>query len=159
LGLTSLRGENALPALQNGHHAEGTGTNSKLNHIQDWAKLAQQADWSVSKLAKCCRVSRRSLQRHFHEQMDKSPQDWMEEQRKHVAIKLLKDGSSIKETSTHLGFRQTSSFCRWFKQAWGACPSQPTLFSVLHPPMSQNANIWRKMTSFNSIKSLSTLLK
>jgi transcriptional regulator GlxA family with amidase domain len=45
--------------------------NTKLNHVQDWLKLAKQANWSVSKLAKLCQVSTNTLRRHFLASMGK----------------------------------------------------------------------------------------
>jgi AraC-like DNA-binding protein len=97
--------------------------NSKLNHVQNWPELARQASWSATALAKLCGVSVNTLRRHFLQQMRKTPGTWLAEQRQHQAIELLRDGSSIKETASCLGYKQQTNFTRKFKEFWGACPS------------------------------------
>jgi transcriptional regulator GlxA family with amidase domain len=110
--------------LQYDRHLEGTGMNTKLNHIQNWSELASQANWSASALAKKCGVSVRTLHRHFLKQMDKSTKDWLAEQRQRHAVELLRKGSSIKETSACLDYKQPGSFSRGFKSHWGIRPSR-----------------------------------
>jgi transcriptional regulator GlxA family with amidase domain len=51
--------------------------NTRLNHIQNWPELAQQADWSASVLAKKCGVSVRTLERYFLKTMCKTPKNWL----------------------------------------------------------------------------------
>ena len=97
--------------------------NSRLNHIQDWSALAQQARWSASALAKECGVSVRTLERHFRRRMGKSPKAWLAEQRQSLAIQLLQRGSSVKETAGHTGYQNASAFSREFKKHWGNCPA------------------------------------
>jgi AraC-like DNA-binding protein len=99
--------------------------NSRLDRIKNWAELARQANWSVSALANLCGVSRDTLRLHFQKHMGESPGVWLAEQRQHQAIELLRDGSSIKETASSLGYKQQTNFTRKFKQFWGTCPSMP----------------------------------
>jgi len=98
--------------------------NHKFQQIQNWSELARQANWSAAALAKLCGVSANTLRRHFLQQMHKNPSAWLAEQRQHQAIELLRDGTSIKETATCLGYKQQTNFTRKFKEFWGACPSQ-----------------------------------
>ena len=70
--------------------------NSKLNHIQNWPELAQEAEWSAAKLAKKCGVSMRKLERHFLKIMGKSPKAWLTEQRQHQADEMLRQGLPVK---------------------------------------------------------------
>jgi hypothetical protein len=111
-----------LPALQLGHNAKN-GMNSKLNHIQEWAKLAQKADWSVSALAKQCRVSVRTLERYFLKVAGIKPKAWLAEQRQLQAIELLRDGSSVKETAGYLHYKHPSHLTNGLKKHWGHCPT------------------------------------
>ena len=97
--------------------------NSRLKRIQNWPELAQQANWSVAALAKLCGVSANTLRRYFLHQARKAPGAWLAEQRQHQAVELLRDGSSIKETASCLGYKQQTNFTRKFKEFWGVCPS------------------------------------
>jgi AraC family chitin signaling transcriptional activator len=105
--------------------------NTKLNHIEDWLPIARQAGWSVTKMAKLCGVSVGTLRRHFLKHVGKTTRDWLTEQQQRLAIELLRDGSSIKETAGCLGYEDPTNFSRRFKQHWGVCPS-------LLPPANQS---------------------
>jgi len=105
--------------------------------------LAEQTRWCAAALAKNCGVSVRTLERHFHKQMGKSPKTWLAEQRQQQAIELLRNGSSVKETAAVLGYKQATNFTRKFKHHWGIVPSHK-----LRRPnwkMTQNDLICRKM--------------
>ena len=94
----------------------------RLKPDQDWLPLAEQAKWSVSKLAKLTRVSTRTLERHFLRTIDKTPKVWLTEQRQKQALKLLCDGTSVKAAASVLGYRHASTFTREFKKLSGTCP-------------------------------------
>jgi AraC-like DNA-binding protein len=70
--------------------------------------------------------------------MRKTPGEWLAEQRQHQAIELLRDGSSIKETASSLGYKQQTNFTRRFKEFWGACPSLQSPSTSLKPKMAEN---------------------
>jgi AraC-like DNA-binding protein len=97
--------------------------NTRLYQIESWPDLAIQSNWSVANLAKLCNVSERTLHRHFLKLTGRSARPWLAEQRQSRALELLRNGSSIKETASVLGYRQPSNFTRQFKKHWGACPS------------------------------------
>jgi AraC-like DNA-binding protein len=97
--------------------------NNKLQGIQNWPQLAHQANWSVAELAKQCEVSKDSLRRHFFKLFGKPPGDWLAEERNYQALELLRDGFSIKKTSTFLGYKHQRNFSRKFKMYWGICPT------------------------------------
>ena len=98
--------------------------NPKLTRIQNWSDLARQAQWSAGRLAMLCGVSRETLRQHFLRRFGKLPGAWLNEQRQHEAIALLRDGSSSKETAACLGYKQQTNFTRQFKEYWGQCPKQ-----------------------------------
>jgi len=102
--------------------------NRRLKHLEDpeWLKLAQQAEWSVNKLAKLCNVSVRGLELHFHRQMGRTPKKWLMEQRQKQAAILMRAGPLVKEVSSQLAYKQANHFSREFKKQWGYCPSQST---------------------------------
>lgn len=97
---------------------------TKLQNIHNWPELARQAQWSASALAKHCGVSVRTLHRHFLRHLGKNTRTWLDEQRQRTAHELLCDGSSGKETSACLGYKQQSSFSRHYKHKTGHCPSE-----------------------------------
>ena len=97
--------------------------NGKLHHINNWPELAREAKWSASKLAKQCGVTVQTLHRHFVRQMGQHTKHWLAEQRQRVALELLRECFSIKETANSLGYRHQSSFTREFKKHWGLSPS------------------------------------
>jgi transcriptional regulator GlxA family with amidase domain len=97
--------------------------NTKLNYIQNWPELAQQAKWSAVTLAKLCDVSKDTLRRHLHHHMGKTTKAWLNEQRRQQAIELLSAGFSIKETAACLGYKHQTNFTRNYKAFYGACPS------------------------------------
>jgi AraC-like DNA-binding protein len=100
--------------------------NTKLDHVEDWNELAKQANWSVSKLARICEVSPRTLERRFRRTIGDSPKAWLNKSRQHQAIELLRNGFSIKETSAQLGYMSPNHFSRVFKHYWGCSPTAST---------------------------------
>jgi len=98
--------------------------NTKLNHSQNWTELSKQANWSVKRLAQLSGVTRRTLLRHFLKHMGQTTKDWLTDQRQKLALKLLRDGSSVKEIATQLGYGCSETFSRDFKKWHGHCPGQ-----------------------------------
>jgi transcriptional regulator GlxA family with amidase domain len=102
----------------------GQRRNSRLQRIQNWPELAEQANWSASALAKMCGVSTRALQRHFRENVGKPPKAWLSEQRHNRAAERLREGSSsVKEIAMDLGYQHGHNFSRQFRKHWGYAPS------------------------------------
>jgi AraC-like DNA-binding protein len=108
--------------------------NSKLKYIENWPELAREAKWSAAALAKLCNVSARTLHRHFVKRIGKNTKTWLAEQRQRQAIELLREGSSVKEASIFLGYKQQTNFARRYKYETGSCPSQINSDSSLRPP-------------------------
>jgi AraC-like DNA-binding protein len=106
--------------------------NTKLNHHQNWMDLSKQANWSVERLAQLSGVNRRTLHRYFLKQMGQTPKDWLTGLRQKLALELLRDGSSVKETATQLGYGCSETFSRDFKKWQGHCPGQMSNVSKRH---------------------------
>ncbi|HEY5043667.1 MAG TPA: AraC family transcriptional regulator [Verrucomicrobiae bacterium] len=100
--------------------------NTRLKYLEEheWLKLAQQAEWSVSRLAKLCSVSVRGLELYFHAKIGRTPKKWLVEQRQKQAVILLLDGYLVKEVSSQLAYKQPNHFSREFKRQIGYCPTQ-----------------------------------
>ena len=106
--------------------------NTKLSYIRNWPELARQANWSCAELAKLCGVSVRTLERHFYKLFDRAPKKWLIEDRQREAINLLRTGSSMKEISARLGYRQPSTFSREFAKRRGSF--QTSKSRLINPP-------------------------
>jgi len=108
------RPKNPLPSLQHDRQLEGTGMNTRLNQIQNWSELIEQADWSAALLAEKCGASMRTLERHLHKIFGKCPRDWIAEQRRTKAIELFRHGYTVKETAAILSYKHAGNFSRRF---------------------------------------------
>jgi transcriptional regulator GlxA family with amidase domain len=112
--------------------------NSKLNHIQNWPELAEQAKWSVSNLAKLCGVTTETVRKHFTSHMGKTTQEWLAEHRLKEAKSLLNTKMQIKEIAISLGYNHQSNFSRSFKVSVGFCPSKhQTICADLHQDLRE----------------------
>jgi AraC-like DNA-binding protein len=115
--------------------------NTRLIRIKNWSERAKETNWSVSKLASQCGVSRRSLDRYFNANLGKSPKKWLAENRQYCAISLLNAGYSIKEVAYRLGYKYPGNFSRTFRNHWG------------HSPTVQQSNVQLEMSQ-HDIRSL-----
>jgi len=107
---------------------------TRLKHIQNWPELARQAQWSALALARLCGVSLRTLERHFLEEMGKSPKKWLSEQRQQRALELIQDGSSVKETAGSLDYKHPSHLSNSFKNHFGHFPMDKSVTTRLQNP-------------------------
>jgi len=97
---------------------------ASISRSSRWAKLARDCQFDEKEMARRTMVSVRQLQRHFKEQMGRTPKAWLNEQRMIVARKLLQEGCSVKATASQTGFKQASHFCREFKHCYEMTPRQ-----------------------------------
>jgi AraC family transcriptional regulator, exoenzyme S synthesis regulatory protein ExsA len=117
--------------------------NYKLNSEQDWRELARQANWSVAELARLCGVCARTLERHFQERYQQTPEHWLAEQRWQAALELLLEGGSPKVVGAELGYRHVGNFSREFKKRFGRSPAAFAKYHAAKPlpgQMSQKDN-------------------
>jgi AraC-like DNA-binding protein len=105
---------------------------SRLDQITDWRQRIQAANYSVKPLAAKCGVSQQHLLRFFKETTGVTAHQWMHERRQKLALALLFQGKSVKETTRLLGYTQVSNFSRDFKLFHGVPPGE---FCSLPPPM------------------------
>jgi transcriptional regulator GlxA family with amidase domain len=88
-----------------------------------WEHLAEAAGFEANKLAKLCGVSPRQLRRVFQRCLGRSPQAWLDEMRVWAAQDLLLAGQPVKDVAWELGFKQSSHFCRKFKERFNLTPT------------------------------------
>jgi AraC-like DNA-binding protein len=106
--------------------------NPNIKQIGTRLELAHEAKYSAAAMAKICGVSVRTLHRHFMKSTGKNSRTWLLEQRQHYAVKLLSEGSPVKEVAARLGYKQQTNFTRQFKFKTGASPSMKI------PPLNPN---------------------
>ena len=94
--------------------------------LERWEQLAGTARYDAKELAKLCNLSVRQLERDFRHNLERSPQNWLNEQRIKAAQQLLLSGQPVKVVAFELGFKQSSHFCRQFKLQNHLTPSQFT---------------------------------
>ena len=92
-----------------------------------WEQLAARANYKPRELAGICKVSIRTLQRHFARQYGVTLGGWLREVRISQAYSRIASGESIKAVAYDLGFKQLSHFSRAFKEVYGVSPRQVIL--------------------------------
>src|SRR5215472_2270420 len=92
-------------------HFVGRRITMVWNPNEDWKQMAASAHFDCKELAKLNKVSVRQLQRIFRSKLNRTPQDWLNEQRILAAREMLRVGEPIKKVALDLGFKQSSHFC------------------------------------------------
>ncbi len=92
--------------------------------LERWEQLAGTACYDAKELAQLCHLSVRQLERDFHHILERSPQDWLNEQRIKAAQQLLLSGEPVKKVAFELGFKQSSHFCRQFRDQTQLTPTE-----------------------------------
>ena len=103
--------------------------NGNLFTIQDWEKLAREAEFKPGKMAALCSLSDRQLQRLFKENAHCTPSKWLRELQCRLSKDLICKGYSNKAVAEELEFANASHFCREFKKQFGVSPQS---FALAH---------------------------
>src|SRR5688572_43904 len=96
---------------------------SRLEYVQQWESLAENARYRPSDLAASCQISLRTLERHFQKNYGVTVSVWLRELRLGKAYQGLLSGKSVKEVAYEQGYKQVSHFSREFKNHFGVSPS------------------------------------
>lgn len=97
--------------------------NSRLERVTDWVSMSRNARYHVASLATLCSVSRRELERFFHERFRVTTHAWLSRLQLEEAAARLESGQTVKACATDVGFKNCSSFCRKFKGRYGVSPA------------------------------------
>lgn len=103
--------------------------------VQAWTLAAREAHFNVHTLAEITSITVRQIERCCREELGRSPQEWLDEQRLIAARTLLLEHDSVKRVAMELGYKQLSHFCRQFKACYGMTPSE---FLISHRRVSAN---------------------
>lgn len=96
---------------------------SRLEYVQQWESLAEEAGYRPSELAVLCQISLRTLERHFQKNYGVTVSQWLRDLRLTRAYQNLLVGKSVKEVAFDQGYKQVSHFSREFKNHFGVSPS------------------------------------
>lgn len=97
-------------------------TDSAGAEVASRLRLEPGAD--LNTLARDAGVSRRTLERKFHEQTDMSLGRWRQRLQLMVAIELLASGASVSEAGRTVGYSSTSAFVTAFRSQMGVTPGR-----------------------------------
>lgn len=113
----------ARPLLASGYarHSADGGIAAAVQHIQDHL----DRHISIDELVEEACMSKSSFYRHFSEEFDMSPLEYITQERVVRARELLNDrDTTVAEVSYALGFSSTSYFIDMFKEHVGKTPKQ-----------------------------------
>lgn len=96
----------------------------ETNVCYRWIRLAKAAGYRLDEMVRLADVSPRQLQRKFRDDLDRSPEEWLSEQRMVSAPYLLRSNPSIKQVAIELGYMDAAHFCHHFKNAHGLTASE-----------------------------------
>jgi AraC-like DNA-binding protein len=98
---------------------------SRLDRVNDWIELGQEARYDATELARLCAVSCSQLRRYFASEFGEAPQTLLNEIRLwHTGHLLSSSILSVKDISRELNFANESHFCHKFKSYFGCRPSE-----------------------------------
>ena len=96
--------------------------NSPVFAVQDWERMAKDAEFRPAKMALLCSISERHLQRIFKKYLNRTPSRWLRDLQCRLAKNLISQGYSSKAAAAELKFATEAHFCREFKKAYGSSP-------------------------------------
>lgn len=103
--------------------AEYAHTDSLVHRAQNWLAANLANEVRMSELAAALAVSDRTLIRRFRAALNQSPLAYLQDIRLEAARRLLESGDqSVEVIAAQVGYRDTSSFSRLFRERIGLSP-------------------------------------
>lgn len=105
---------------RDGHHQ------SVLNRVKEYVHANINRPITLTELEKLACVSRRTLQNLFLKHTEKSPLQWIRDERLMLAYKMLHQAQpheSVTDIAVRLGFYSSAQFSTLYKQKFGVSPS------------------------------------
>ncbi|MEQ6306970.1 MAG: GlxA family transcriptional regulator [Pseudomonadales bacterium] len=107
-----------LPLLAQKSHSDAL-----VHRAQRWLQSKMTKDLKITELADALAVSDRTLIRRFRSVLDQTPLAYLQDLRLEAARALLETSShSVEEVASQVGYSDTSSFSRLFRQRIGMSP-------------------------------------
>ncbi|WP_256589960.1 MULTISPECIES: GlxA family transcriptional regulator [unclassified Pseudomonas] len=103
--------------------ADRLHTDSLVHKAQHYLQKNYRTEIKISRLSASLGVSERTLIRRFQQSLEQSPLVYLQGLRIATAQELLREGDlSVESIAALVGYTDTSSFCRLFKQKVGTTP-------------------------------------
>jgi transcriptional regulator GlxA family with amidase domain len=103
--------------------AQRTHSDSLVHRAQHWLQRNMAKDLRISALADALAVSDRTLIRRFRAALDQTPLTYLQDLRLEAARALLETSAlSVEGIASQIGYGDTSSFSRLFRQRIGMSP-------------------------------------
>ncbi|SPA43198.1 Transcriptional regulator, AraC family with amidase-like domain [Cupriavidus taiwanensis] len=107
-----------LPLLTDKDHGD-----SVVHRAQHWLQKNMIKDVRMSEMAKDLGVSERTIIRRFQAALSQSPLRYLQSLRIEAARSLLETGDlNVEQIAVSVGYNDTSSFCRLFREKVGLSP-------------------------------------
>ena len=107
-----------LPLLTDKAHAD-----SLVHRAQHWLQKNMAKDVKMSEMATALSVSERTIIRRFQAALNQSPLRYLQTLRIETARGLLEGGDlNVEQIAVQVGYNDTSSFCRLFREKVGISP-------------------------------------
>ncbi|MGO8674535.1 MAG: helix-turn-helix domain-containing protein [Limisphaerales bacterium] len=90
--------------------------------VQEWERVAREADFKPTRMAALCSISERQLERVFKRYLNCTPSQWLRELQCRLARDLIAQGYTSKAAAAELKFATGAHFCREFKKVFGTSP-------------------------------------
>jgi AraC-like DNA-binding protein len=120
--------------------------------IQDWERLAREANFQPQVMAALCPISLRQLERFFKRDLKKTPSRWVRDLRCRLALKLISAGWSSKAVAAELHYWDESHFCHEFKRVYGVPPQNfaPVYGNNRRSSLQSNVGLLPGCRAFNN---------
>ncbi len=103
--------------------AERAHSDSLVERAQHWLQSNMTEELRISELAEALAISDRTLIRRFRAALDQTPLAYLQDLRLEAARALLETGDlSVEVIGSQVGYNDTSSFSRLFRQRIGMSP-------------------------------------
>jgi AraC-like DNA-binding protein len=97
---------------------------ARLQTVTDWLGLTRGAKYDPFSMAAACRVTLRTLELFFHEQLGMSPSLWTMDVRCLDAEALLRRGFMTRAVASDLHFADAPHLCREIRKRYGVAPQE-----------------------------------
>lgn len=97
---------------------------ARLQAVTDWLNLTRRSKYDPASLAAACRVTPRTLELFFHEQLGIPPGLWTMDVRCLDAEALLRQGFMTRAVASDLHFADAPHLCREIRRRYGTTPQE-----------------------------------
>ena len=81
-------------------------------------------NWTVEELAREAAISRSALAERFTDLVGEAPMRYLANWRMQLARQMLREGPTVQEVATRVGYESEAAFNRAFKRATGSPPAR-----------------------------------